>query len=265
MTTAQDLIVSVVVVSLLLSLLVGFMISFAFLYQKRRFQYQREKQALREAYDRELLQTQVEIQNQTLQQIGQELHDNVGQLLTLARLHLGSAENLSESPEAAGKVRQANEVLKTTIQAVRALSKTLDADTVAQHGLVESLRLECDRISRLGTVAVRFESTRLPDELPPQAQLVVFRMAQEVLNNALKHADAQTLTVTMTLLEGRLLLDLADDGQGFSPDEAAARSLDAGGSGLRNLRRRAELLGGTFALTSQPGQGTQVRIAVPVT
>ena len=200
-----------------------------------------------------------------LQQIGQELHDNVGQLLTLARLHLGSAENLSESPEAAGKVRQANEVLKTTIQAVRALSKTLDADTVAQHGLAESLRLECDRISRLGTVAVRFESTRLPDELPPQAQLVVFRMAQEVLNNALKHADAQTLTVTMTLLEGRLLLDLADDGQGFSPDEAAARSLDAGGSGLRNLRRRAELLGGTFALTSQPGQGTQVRIAVPVT
>lgn len=264
-TNVSQVILVIILGTVILFALAFFLVLFIFFFRQKQLKNRAEQQSLREAYDRELLQTQVEIQNQTLQQIGQELHDNVGQLLTLARLHLNHAERLTALPEATNRVRQANEVLKTTIQAVRMLSKTLDADTVVQHGLGESLGLECDRINRLGTVAVRFENAGLPETLVPQTQLVVFRMAQEVLNNALKHAEARNLTVVVHHLDGHLLLDLADDGQGFSPNEAATRNLDGSGSGLHNLRRRAELLGGTFTLTSQPGQGTRVRIAVPVT
>jgi signal transduction histidine kinase len=261
--TTQDLVVSVVVVSLLLSLLVGFMISFAFLYQKRRFQYQREKQQLQEAYEREILRAQMEIQNQTLRQVGEELHDNVGQLLTLARLHLSQVMEAPDPVHAADKARQANEVLKATIQAVRTLTKTLDGDTVGQFGLVESLHLELDRIQRMGGVEVLLEEKGEARQLPPQAELVLFRMAQEVLNNVLKHAGATRIAVKITHFPAHFSLLIADNGHGFDPDELPQRSLGQTGSGLRNLRRRANLLGGSCALHSRPGEGTRVLIEVP--
>lgn len=263
MTPAQDLIVSTIVVSLLLSLLVGFMISFAFLYQKRRFQYQREKSALREAYEREILQTQLEIQNDTLQRVGEELHDNLGQLLTLARLHLNQAGEAPDETRSKTSVKQANDVLKSAIQAVRTLSKTLDGGTVHEFGLVESLSLECERIRRMGTVQVEFRESGEMASLSPQAELVLFRMVQEVLNNALKHAEATALVVSVHGDQETFSLTITDTGKGFDPALLVGKTLAEGGSGLRNLHRRAELLGGTFTLHSQPGAGTRVEIRIP--
>ncbi len=192
----------------------------------------------------------MEIQNQTLRQVGEELHDNIGQLLTLARLHLNKAEETTDPAQATDKTRQANDVLKTTIQAVRALSKTLDADTVGQFGLVESLHPEFDRIRRVGSVAVQVEEEGEAGHLTPQTGLVLFRMAQEVLNNALKHAGATLFSVKITHLPAHFSLLIADNGHGFNPDVLAQRAIGETGSGLRNLRRRAELLGGTCTLVS---------------
>ncbi len=136
--------------TLLVLLLVTFLTSFFFVYQKRMFKHRQDLAEARETYQRELLQSQLETQNQTLEYVGQELHDNIGQMLSVAMLHLnGLEEELAQSTHQSA-VRRMVESIEGTITAVRQLSKTLDKSTVKRFGLTESLNLELEKIRQTG-------------------------------------------------------------------------------------------------------------------
>jgi two-component system NarL family sensor kinase len=231
---------------------------FLFFFRQKQLKNLAEQQALREAFEQELLRAQVEIQNQTLRQVGEDLHDDVGQLLTVARIELNSLD----APPAA--VDRANEALQVAIQAIRSMSKTLDSEALSTFSLQESLNLELDRIRRTGRFVVHFTVTGTPRPLPQNGQVVLFRMMQEVLNNAMKHSGGTRLEVSLTYTSGALRAQLVDNGQGFDQQAAEQRALTHSGSGLRHLRRRCELLGGTCRVESAPGAGTSVTIDVPV-
>ncbi len=259
-TDALIVLITGTIVFLLMAL---FGVVFILYYHRRQRESLLEKQELKENYQRELLQTQLEIQNHTLQQIAEELHDNIGQLLTVAIMRLNALEDDITQPNAQQSVEQTRQLIHTIVTEVRALSKTLDYDTVQRFGLLPSLTLELERIQRTGRVQTRLITTGEAYLLGTQAEIVLLRMAQESLNNALKHARAHTLTVSTDYQSSAFLLTIADDGKGFDMGNATARPLSRAGSGLSNLHRRASLMGGTCKVVSQAGAGTRVEIRLP--
>jgi signal transduction histidine kinase len=240
-----------------------FSVSFILFYHRRQSEVSQEKRIMKETYQRELLQSQLETQNQTLEYVGQELHDNIGQMLSVAMLHLnGLEEELAQSAHQS-TVRRMVESIEGTITAVRQLSKTLDKSTVKRFGLTESLNLELERIRQTGRYQTNLQVLGQPYALSDESGIILFRMAQESLNNALKHARAKSLTIEADYQPDAFSLSIADDGQGFDQTEVVARKLSHSGSGLHNLHQRAQLLGGTCTIDSQPGAGTRVCITLP--
>jgi len=238
-------------------------IAFVMMHQRQYVRYLQDKEQMKSLYQRELLQSQLEIQNQTLQQVGNDLHDNVGQLLTVVIMRLNDLEDDVGEPAKQEEVQQTRELVQTIIADVRALSKTLDHDTVRRFGLLPSLTLELERIQRTKRIHAELITHGEPYPLGEQTEIVLLRMTQESLNNALKHAQAKHVRVAVDFRADSFLLTISDDGRGFSVTEATARQLDESGAGLSNLYRRAGLLGGTCIITSTPGAGTQVDIRMP--
>lgn len=249
--------------SVALVLMAVFGVSFILYFHRRQRENQREKQLLTEAYEREILQAKLEIQNQTLQQLGEELHDHIGQMLALAKLQLNSLAARLTDPTHLAINRDTVDVVSLIIRDVRALTKTLDSRTVNQFGLHDSLALALERIQRTGYYQARLMVTGSPYDLGDETEIILFRMAQESLANALKHAQARTLTVEADYQTDTFQLCILDDGKGFSPTEAAGRPLSRAGSGLGHLQQRARLLGGNCRIESEPGTGTRVEISLP--
>lgn len=261
--TTTDVIIVLVTGTIALLMMALFGVVFILYYHRRQRETVREKRLLTANHQRELLQSQLEIQNQTLQQIAEELHDNIGQLLTVAVMRLNTLEDEVADADAQQSVQQTRELIRTIIADVRTLSKTLDFDTVQRFGLLPSLTLELERIQRTGRIQTQLITTGDSYPLGEQADIVLLRMAQESFNNALKHAQARNLTVSTDYQPNAFLLTIVDNGRGFNAEDAAARPLGQAGAGLGNLYRRAGLLGGTCTVVSGAGTGTRVEIQLP--
>lgn len=244
---------------LLLSVLI---VTFLFLFQKRQTQNRQEKANLHAQYQQEILQSQLEIQNQTLQHISGELHDNIGQLLSVARLHLNMLEE--EETATPAQIREVNNVIDKTIQELRGLSKSLDGDFVKDFGLMESLSHELLRIRATGKYQTEIVIEGDPYRPEGQKEIVLFRVVQEILNNALKHAAAKHITVTLRYDPTQFILTVQDDGKGFDLDTVMSRDMSQSGAGLRNIKRRTELVGGSCKMESTPGHGTKVTLQLPI-
>lgn len=261
----DEIIVTIVASTVLFLLLIIIIFIIIGLYQRKRIRFLQETSEIKAAHQREILQAQIEIQNQTLEYIGQELHDNLGQMLSVAMLQLNGLEDeLTESSQQS-TVRRMVGTIEGAIQAVRQLAKTLDSGTIQRFGLPDSLTLELERIRQTGRYQTHLHVTGQPYALDDKAGIILFRMAQESLNNALKYARARTITITADYQPDLFTLTIADDGQGFVVDEVLSRGIDGAGSGLGNLQQRARLLGGSCIIESQLGNGTCVRIRVPRT
>ena len=259
----NELVITFLAASILLVLLVIFLISFAILFQRRQAQFRAEKQATAEAHAREQLQTQLETQNQTLQQIAEDIHDHVGQLLSLMTLQLQVLADEVRDLPALSRVEAVQESLKTTLSDVRDLTKMLHTDTVRQFGLHHCLQLDLDRISRTRRCQATFITTGTRYDLGTDTDILVYRMAQESLTNAIKHARCKTITLTTDYQPDQFTVTIQDDGLGFIHTVSPGNTPETNGIGLANLYRRSALLGGWCCIMSQPGQGTRIEIGLP--
>lgn len=253
-------IIVIIVGTILTLLLLIFVVSFFFIYQRRQIQYVQEKQAMQAAFAQEILQSQLEVQNQTLQYVGQELHDNLGQLLSVVRFGLNSLEENPLANSVHPQISETNDVVAQAINDLRALSKSLDGDFVQDFGLSESLAHELQRIKRTRRFETDLTIQGEPYSLGYQKEIVLFRIVQEVLNNAMKHAEAKHLGVVLHYQSAQFTLSISDNGKGFDYEKALQQNLGHAGAGLRNIRRRSELIGGTCTYQSTAGQGTKVLI-----
>ena len=245
-----------------LAILIFFLISFLILYQQKQLKHAEDKIILKAQYEREILTAQLEVQNYTLQHIGQELHDNVGQLLAVARINLNVVEEAKEGDDNRKYIQQANELIAQSINDLRSLTKSLDGDFVQDFGLSESIAQELQRVRHTGIFRTEFRTSGEAYSLGFQREIVLFRIVQEVLNNVIKHAKAKKLTVHIIYLPESVTLTLEDDGQGFDYSSTQEKAIAQSGAGLRNMQRRAALIGGQCTLKSSPGQGTSVSISL---
>jgi len=188
--------------------------------------------------------------------LARELHDDLTQ--RLARLAI-DAGRMESAPNAPRGVRQLREELVHLSEDVHSLSYRLHPSVLDDLGLVEALKAECDRVSRHGELRVDVEASAVPAALPAEASLCLFRVAQEALNNAARHAHASAVTVLLSSRSSGLELAVSDNGSGFDPE----RPCDHASLGLSSMRERVRLLQGEFGIESAPGRGTTVVAWVP--
>jgi signal transduction histidine kinase len=251
----QDYILIIIAGTIMMLLLGIFIISFLFFYQKKRTIHITEQEHLKSAFSQEILTTQIEVQEQTLNYISQELHDNIGQVLSFIKLNLGTTSTLAEQQKQR-KIDESRDLLAQVISDLRNLSKTLSFQQISQFGLVRSINLEIDRVNKSGLIKIDMQVSGEPYSLGEQRELVLFRIFQESLNNALKYSHALNLSISLIYAEELFNLTIADDGIGFSTEMADKKS----GAGLKNMESRAALIGAEATLESSPGDGCVIKI-----
>ncbi len=225
------------------------------LYNERKKKHFEEKAIMASEFDKQLMQSQLETQEETLSMLSKELHDNIGQLLNSTKLLIGITErNISNPPET---LVTAGETLGLAIQELRSLSKSLDKEWLAQFDFIENLEAEIGRINSARTLHIHFIK---PGSFPlkPNEQIILFRIVQETIQNAIKHARAANVHITVTNKSGWLTLVVSDDGDGF--DESSSIR----GLGMRNISHRTHLLGGKVSWRSVLERGTTVTIDLPI-
>ena len=221
--------------------------------------YAEEKVQMKIAFDAEIIKTQLEVQEQTMQTIGAELHDNIGQLLSLTTLTLNSIE-LNDPVKAQQKIEASVDLTVRSIKELRLLGKLLEGDQLVGMGLYESIRYQISWLERSGQFKVDYEYDELVAGNNPDKNLIIFRILQEVLNNIIKHAFATHITIKISYLDGRLNLQVFDNGKGFNRMEVLE---EHGGMGLKNIYKRAGIVNGEVLINSRLDAGTNVEIFIP--
>ncbi|MPZ20353.1 MAG: sensor histidine kinase [Luteitalea sp.] len=194
--------------------------------------------------------------------ISRELHDGVGQALTGLKLQLDVLEReaaAGESPLMA-RLGELKELTERTLNDVRALSHLLRPQMLDDLGLMPTLRWLTRTFEGRTAVPVMFEHEGLGERLDPDVEIIVFRVTQEALTNVAKHAEASRVHVGLACDGERLALSIQDDGKGFDAAAALRATGEDQGCGVRGMRDRVQLFGGTFTLSSTPGQGTRIEI-----
>ncbi len=257
-----EILLTFLMATIILLLLIVFIIVYASFFQKKRIQFMQEKATLQAQFTQELLQTQIEIQNATLQQISEELHDNIGQLLSVAKINLNILEETEQNSDNQEHIKQTNEIIGQSIQDLRLLTKSFDGDFVKDFGLEESLSQELLRIRKTNKYQTELLVSGERYTLGYESEIVLFRIAQEVLNNIMKHAQATRIEAQLSYEPKKFILCLTDNGKGFDYQSVGNNILKNSGAGLRNMRRRSELIGGKFVLNAAPGKGTRIEIEI---
>lgn len=195
--------------------------------------------------------------------IARQLHDQLGQTLTVARLLVESTLDQIEDKDASAVLREAMEALESGMKETRALTGMLRPPMLDDLGLVPTLRWLVDRsVSASGIEAV-LDLPPDPGPLASEIDVAAYRIAQEAIDNALRHGEPRRLRVRLRIRDRVLTLTVDDDGRGFDPDHVLEVLVPFGRSGLLGIRERAEALGGGVRIRSRPGQGTVVRAILP--
>lgn len=237
------------VATAVLGVLAVFIINFVVMYRKRQAQNQAEKRELLTAFHQEKLQATIEIQENTFRQIGLELHDNIGQILGLARMQLnGSARDPQET------INNADILIGKAISEVRGLSHSLHSGRIEDIGLVAAIGDLLEKIEKTGYAKTEliYDGNELAGK---ESAVLFFRMVQEIINNIVKHAEATHISVQISTDDRGTAIVISDNGKGYDVETSH------NGIGIRNLRERASLANSEIEFTSTPSKGTTVKIS----
>ena len=242
-----------------LILVTALIITFFIVFLKRKNKLLLDKIKREQEFQEELSKTQLEIQEQTLKNIGWELHDNVGQLLSFASMQLNLLS--SQVDEGVKKtVEDTKGVISDSINEVRALSRSLNNDVILNLGLKQSIQNEVNRLNKLKKIdaelLIKGEEQPLKN---PQDEIILFRILQEFLSNTIKYSEADKLSIALDYTDDHLNISAEDNGKGFDINTITQ------GSGLINMNSRAELIHTNFKLDSSPGEGVRLRLQYPMT
>ncbi len=218
----------------------------------------------RDARRAELVRKLLSAQEDERRRIARELHDETCQTVAALAVGLDTVRRAPTPEEASLKLEDARALASRTLDDLHRVIFDLRPSVLDDLGLVSAVRWWISRHLTPAGIAGRVEAEGLDERLPRSIEIPVFRVVQEALTNALRHAGAKTVLVQISREGGTLSVDVEDDGAGFVPEDVATPSETGQGLGLLGMRERVEILGGTLALDSSPGEGTHVSIAVPI-
>jgi signal transduction histidine kinase len=229
----------------------------------------RSFEAMREALARDelrgkLLRRVIGAQEEERKRIARELHDETCQTITALQLKLEEAGQADSKDLRVERLVDAQGMATRIIDELHRIIYDLRPSILDDLGLLPAIRWMAQRnLAPLG-IQVRFEFEALPERLPNEVEITVFRAVQEAISNVVRHAEAEKVLIEVAAERGILEIDVEDDGRGFDPAEAAGPSESGRGLGILGLRERLELIGGTAKVVSSPGGGTRVSLRVPL-
>jgi two-component system, NarL family, sensor kinase len=259
-TDKQEEYYSIILFTLFALLLITVIIISAILYHNRQRKHKQEKMKMKTEFDQALLLTQVEIQEQTLKNISEEIHDNVGQILSLAKLHLNTFPPMADT-SIKNKLDEAVKLVSKAINDLRNLSRSLHGEKITDIGLQEAITGELNVLQNTGQFATRLVSNGKEYKLDNKKEMVLFRIVQEALHNAEKHSGASELWVEIQYTPTLFSLSVCDNGKGF---DAASLNAVQKGIGLKSMQNRATLIGGKLNVRSSAGSGACINVELPL-
>lgn len=251
-TTGEVIIFFVILCSVLILMLSSSIIWVVYKYQKKQNAYLNEITVLKAIHENAMLQVQIEIQEQTFQNISREIHDNVGQKLSLAKLQILNAHNKISTD-----LNSTANLITRAIADLRNLSRTLNSEIVLANGLIHALEFEIEQIRKTNLFEIQFEKSGEIVFIEDRKELIIFRIIQECLQNIVKHALAKKVSISIHFSVTHLNLIIKDNGKGFGENFVK-------GQGLHNMQARAEILGGELIIRSNETSGSVLEITIPI-
>jgi signal transduction histidine kinase len=258
--TGPATIVFLIFMILFILVMITFIIIILFFVQKKQKSFTSDLLAVKANYEKELYKAQLEIQEQTFKEISREIHDNVGQILSLAKLGLGTLD-LERKEEAKESISEISDILEKALDDLRHLSRTMNAEVVSKGGLKKSIEMQVGYIQRGGKYHIHLEVHGNPVFLNETKEIILFRIVQEALNNILRHATATDICISLDYGRNFLGLQINDNGKGFDLNEqfSGLKTIN----GIHNMQQRAKLIDAGFEMDSQPGKGTCINVTTP--
>ncbi|HQW63599.1 MAG TPA: sensor histidine kinase [Pseudomonadota bacterium] len=214
-----------------------------------------------EQHFRQLARSVWRVQEEERRRLARELHDGIGQHLTALRHRL---ESLAAGARESTDIARALELCAQALEETRALSRLLRPQILDDLGLVPALRWLGRSMGEAAGLEIVVDAGPLPEPLDGDLSTLVFRVVQEALTNAVKHAGARQVVVRLALRGDALQLLVVDDGRGCELGAAFSAASSGQATGMSSMRERVRLFGGRFDVDSRPGEGLQIRVALPL-
>lgn len=256
-----ETLIPIILFNLFLILFIVGIIIFIRQYKIKKREHDTTLQIQHQEHQRELLTTQIEIQNQTMQHIGREIHDNIGQKLTLASLYTQQLAFENKAPHINENIENISTIINESLSELRALSKSLTDNTIEENSMDTLIIRECSKIMELKKCDIKYTNNDKNLDLNYQTKAIFIRIIQEFIQNSIKHSNCKLIEVNLNSNSNTIELQLKDDGIGF--DFIASKQKNSG-IGLTNMQKRTEILGGNFNFESTINLGTTLTITLPV-
>lgn len=208
-------------------------------------------------YQLNLLKSQLQIQEQTFQNISREIHDNIGQKLTLAKLQINTIDT-NEDVDLNNTLTVTSKLITDSLSDLRDISRSLSSEVILNNGLIKALENEINQLNKLFNYNFKMKLTGDVLFMSAETELTVFRIVQEALTNTIKHAEATSLFLDLHFVDNELHILIEDNGKGF--DISSIKDFN----GLNNLKSRTQSLHGLIEINSQPLIGTLIKIKIPI-
>jgi signal transduction histidine kinase len=252
-----DSVILFIIGTLTLVVFVVFLVLIIIQYRRRQVRHITETLELKHQFQNEVLQTRLEVQEQSFRYFSEEVHDNIAQMLSLVRLKLYKTAGKTEDESIKNSVDTANELLGKTLNDLRNLSHVMNGGLVSKISLRESLEKEIAYVHDTSGTNTVLTVAGHPYEIDAERRLMVFRIVQEAIANALKHGKATRISIGLDYLDDSVTVRITDNGTGFD-----TKLMTAGkGLGLHNMQVRARMLGG-LDIVSSPDKGTTITLKV---
>ncbi len=253
----EGIVTFIIICSLLILSLAGFITFIIYRYQQKQNVYFRSLEELKITHENDMLQSKLEIQEQTFANISREIHDNIGQKLTLAKLHLNTL-NFSDQNMNDLRIQDSITMISEAINDLSDISRSMSSEIILNNGFIKALEFEVNQLNKPGLYNIKLSVIGEAVFLEGNKELILFRITQEALNNIIKHAEASCIDIKLYYREDSLMLEILDNGKGFNNEE------NSKGNGLMNMSKRAKMLNGICNISSQRGNGTAIKIEIPL-
>ena len=250
----QDFIVAILAGTLFVLLfgLISFLVVINYVKQKRKLILEREMQ---EADFRQMvLRAQLEMQEHTFRVVSQDIHDNVGQILSLVKLNLNILTPEHKHNETFNNLK---DLVMSAMSELRDLGTSYHTDRLTDKGLLLAIQHQLSQLEKTGMFTTSYQSELNTMELDKTKTIFLFRMVQEVLNNIVKHAGASHIKIRIFTNNNETHIVLEDNGKGFSTNNSEFKA----GIGLSSIQERASMIDARVSINSEPGYGTVVNFA----
>ncbi len=247
----------IISLSIVFFTLIVILLTLFFYFSKKKNSFLIEQMKSEHYFQSELVKTRIEIKDQTLSEISKELHDNIGQILSVAIMQLNLFLHNEKKIVKPKDLIDLKDLIANALDEIRILSTIINKENTLQYNFIEAIQLDLDKIKKLKKIKCILNWDGLSPPIDFEHELFIYRIFQEAIHNSLKHSHSETFEITIQTSKDYFLLTLTDFGIGYNTNELYT------GSGLNNMKLRAQLIGASIDINSN-NKGTSIKLIYPL-